>query len=304
MGWSWITQLGDKALYYSTGGNSSNNIALGCCALYCNCAAHNIALGASSLSINTSGQGNVAIGYYSLKGNTYGNANTSIGCNSLRYNTTGCLNVAVGASALYGNTTGIGNIAQGYRTLFCNTIGHCNIAIGYLAGCVNTTGSNNIIIGTCSVAPTVTSVNTITIGTATYTCQRAPSATWTALSDLRDKINVETIPIGLQFLKEINPVKFTWKIRNTDETHPRYNKPDSGFIAQELLATANKWNVNEWLKVASDSNPDEIYADPGRLLPVTVKAIQELANQVEILESKIKTLQDQITILESKLPPV
>jgi hypothetical protein len=136
--------------------------------------------------------------------------------------------------------------------------------------------------------------NEITIGTTSYTTQRAPSATWTALSDARDKTDVGTIPVGLEFLREIRPVKFTWNIRNTDETHPRFGMPDSGFIAQELLATANKHNANNWLKVANDENPNEIWADPGRLLPVTIRAVQELADQIDTLTAKVQTLEEKI----------
>ena len=46
--------------------------------------------------------------------------------------------------------------------------------------------------------------NFLNIGTTVYTSQRAPSATWTAISDSRDKTNVENIPgtgLGLSIMK-------------------------------------------------------------------------------------------------------
>jgi hypothetical protein len=175
-----------------------------------------------------------------------------------------------------------------------STTNNGNIAIGQEAGYNITGGRNNLLLGNSATAGTSTTCNEITIGTTAYTNQRAPSSTWNALSDARDKTNVENMPVGLEFLREVRPVKFTWAIRNTDETHPRYNMPDSGFIAQELLATADKYNANSWLKVASNSNPDEIYADPGRLLPVTIKAVQELTDQIDALTVKVQVLEEKI----------
>jgi hypothetical protein len=153
---------------------------------------------------------------------------------------------------------------------------------------------NNILIGNQATASSVSVCNEITIGTTAYTAQRAPSATWAALSDQRDKTNVDIIPIGLAFIRELRPVKFTWQLRGTDNTHPRWNMSDSGFIAQELLEIAQKYNVQEFLKLADDRNPDEIYADPGRLLPVLVKSIQELADTNDSLLSRIEALEKQL----------
>jgi hypothetical protein len=103
----------------------------------------------------------------------------------------------------------------------------------------------------------------------------------------------------LDFIREIRPVKFTWNLRNTDETHPRFNAPDSGFIAQELAETANKYQASDWLKVATGEGTDQMFADPGRLLPVTIRAVQELADQVDTLRAKVHTLEEKIQLLSS-----
>jgi hypothetical protein len=70
--------------------------------------------------------------------------------------------------------------------------------------------------------------------------------------------------------------------------------PDSGFIAQELMELAQKFNVQEFLKLADDRNPNEIYADPGRLLPVLVKSIQELADINDLLINRITDLENKL----------
>jgi hypothetical protein len=70
--------------------------------------------------------------------------------------------------------------------------------------------------------------------------------------------------------------------------------PDSGFIAQDLLALIEKYNVKDFLKLAIDDNPDEIYADPGRLMPVVVKSIQELADLNDALTTRIAALEARL----------
>jgi hypothetical protein len=150
------------------------------------------------------------------------------------------------------------------------------------------------MIGVNAQAPSATATNSITIGTTSYTCQRAPSATWTALSDQRDKTNISDIPVGLQFIREVRPVKFNWQIRGSDENHPRWNMPDSGFIAQELLSLAKKYEVLDYLKIANDDNPDEVVADPGKLVPVIIKAIQELADENDSLNARISALENKL----------
>lgn len=171
------------------------------------------------------------------------------------------------------------------------TAGTGNIAIGYNAGNTLLAGCNNIIIGPCSTTITTTSCNTITIGNLTMTtCQRAACSTWTALSDCRDKTNIKDMSIGLDFISEVRPVTFTWNTRDGNKV----NVPDGGFVAQELLATSNKYGVNDWLRLVLTDNPDNYYADPGKLLPVAIKAIQDLKEEVVDLRNRVTALEDII----------
>jgi hypothetical protein len=171
-----------------------------------------------------------------------------------------------------------------------NTTGSNNIGIGFGAGNNLSNGCNNIVIGTSAAAPNATSCNTIVIGTTAYTAQYAPSATWISLSDRRDKTEISPIPVGLDFIREVRPVKFTWNTRDGN----RVNLPDAGFIAQDLLDLIKKYNVADFLKLAIDENPDSLTADPGKLLPVVVKAIQELAIITDQLQNRITQLEAAI----------
>ena len=63
---------------------------------------------------------------------------------------------------------------------------------------------------------------------------------------------------------------------------------DAGFIAQELMATEDEADLAEYLQLTYRDNPDKLEATQGRLIPILVKAIQELSTKVTELESKVK----------------
>jgi len=79
----------------------------------------------------------------------------------------------------------------------------------------------------------------------------------------------------------LNPVKFVWDERDENGKH---NVVDSGFIAQDLKALEDKYNAAEVLKLVYDENPEKLEASYGRLVPVLVQAIKDLAAKVEQLE--------------------
>jgi hypothetical protein len=58
-------------------------------------------------------------------------------------------------------------------------------------------------------------------------------------------------------------------------------KKDFGFIAQEVRELDN-----DTLRLVYDENPDKLELSYGKLVPILVKAIQELKEEVEILKSQ------------------
>jgi len=101
-----------------------------------------------------------------------------------------------------------------------------------------------------------------------------------SLSDKRDKTDIVDIPVGLEFLNSLRPVKFKWQRREPDLTD---GKVRAGFIAQELQEV----QVGaEYLDLVMDVNPEKLEAKQGNLIPVMVKAIQELSAKVIALEGK------------------
>jgi hypothetical protein len=103
------------------------------------------------------------------------------------------------------------------------------------------------------------------------------------LSDARDKKDIAPIELGLEFVKELNPVKFVWDDRNEGGKHDII---DSGFIAQDLKALEDKYDASDVLKLVYDENPEKLEASYGRLIPVLVQAIKDLAAEVEALKNK------------------
>ena len=279
-GGSWNFAQGYRAL----GNNSTGcgNFAQGRCVLLNNSTGNfNFAQGYNALQFNTAGCDNFAQGVRALNCNITGNGNIAIGRFSL-WNTRGSVNIGLGCAALQNNTTGCYNIGLGVSALYGTTTGSNNLALGFSAGSNNTTGINNSFIGCGAQGLTGAASNTITLGNSSITTIRAQVTTISALSDCRDKTNITGIPIGLNFIREVNPVQFEWNMRDG----AKVGVSEMGFIAQELDALQQKYGVESSLELVLKDNPDRLEATPGKLLPVIIKAIQELAAIVDQLVTK------------------
>jgi hypothetical protein len=234
----------------------------------------------------TTGANNIGIGYQPLYNVNSGNANVAIGNSALVLNTTGGSNQAIGYQALYSNTTGSKNQAIGSQALYFNTTGSNNTAIGASAGATGTndltTGSNNTVIGYNSAASSATVSNEITLGNSSIATLRCQVTSITSLSDARDKANVTPIAAGLDFTNQLKPVAFTWNMRDG----AKVGQSDTGFIAQDLKKVQEQTGI-EIPGLVYESNPDKLEAGYSKLLPVLVKAIQELSAKVDALELKL-----------------
>ena len=277
------TVVGVDALSGNTTG--SFNTSIGYDTLAANTTGeYNTAVGANALDSNTTGSYNTALGQAAMGGNTTGVRNVAVGLNALFANTTGSQNTSCGYAALDANTTGLQNTACGHATLGANTTGNLNTAIGFNSGSANTTGTNNTFIGNSAsnTSGGATASNTIVLGNSAITTLRCQTATISALSDARDKSNIEDIPVGIEFIKDLRPVKFTWNQRDG----MRVGLTDAGFIAQESLDVVNKYNAN-WIGLVEDENKDQLAMTPGKLIPILVKAIQQISAKVDSLESQL-----------------
>jgi len=248
---------------------------------------NNTALGFSSLGYNATGSDNTAVGKYSLVFNSTGNENTAIGTQSLYYNNTGSKNTALGNDAMRNNSTGFQNTAIGYYSLFFNN-GNYNTALGYNAGSTITTGANLTCIGIDAAPSSATALDQVTLGNGFVQSLRCNVQTISSLSDARDKKNITDLTLGLGFLMKIKPRQFNWDKRewyegNKSDGSMMKETPTAGFISQELDEAQTNENA-DWLNLVLKDNPEKLEATYGNLLPVMVKAIQELKVESEKLK--------------------
>jgi hypothetical protein len=302
------TVIGSNALLSNTTG--TQNTAIGRWALELNTTGDsNTAIGHTALTKNTTGIQNISIGIVSLFNNTTGNTNVSIGVSALTSNTTGSMNTAVGASALQGNTTGDSNTGIGRSSLFSNTTGTDNIAIGNGAGgfiangstntitsasvflgsntrALNNNETNQIVIGQSAIGG---GSNTVTLGNNSITTLRCQTTSITSLSDSRDKKEILPISEGIEFVNKLKPITFKWDTRDGAKTDIKA----AGFIAQDLLEVQESSEIGDHLDLVSNTDPDKLEARYSNLLPVMVKAIQDLSQQVQELQNEILILKDK-----------
>lgn len=242
--------------------------------------------------------GNVAIGYEAH----YRGSNefvTAIGYQALRN-----LNefdevwtTVVGYEAGYTQSGSGKNSYFGHRAGYAVTNGEENTLIGAFAGDALTTGDNNIVIGYNAAASSATVNNEITLGNASITAIRAAVTSITSLSDERDKKDIKDLTYGLDFVSKLQPREFVWDNRVEQKTFLPHSekkegpsvseivsankgKKDFGFIAQEVQV-----HDDDTLRLIYDANPDKLEMSYGKLVPILVKAIQELSAKVTALEN-------------------
>ena len=234
--------------------------------------------------MNTTGNQNTAIGQESLYSNTTGNQNTASGYQSLYTNTTGGNNTASGFHSLYNNTTGSLNTAIGRDSLYNNTDGSYNTAIGYAAGVASGSLTNCTSIGYGASCDTN---NQITLGNSSVLLMRYYGSL-TYLSDQRDKKDIETLESSLAFVEQLKPVRFNWNMRDGGKV----DIPEIGFIAQDLQQVQLDTGINI-PNLVYDVNPEKLEASYGTLLPLLVKSIQELSQEITDLKQEITDLKNK-----------
>jgi trimeric autotransporter adhesin len=280
----------------------------------------NTAAGYAALSGNTTADNNTAFGGYALQVNTTGTANVAVGTYALDANTTASNNTAVGYAALTANTEGTLNVALGTEAGSGVTSGGGNTLIGYQAGVHDvalTTGANNVVIGVYSNTSAVDSAKAIVIGynvtgESDYTTIGSSagesrlahgSTTWATVSDQRYKKDIVDSTAGLNFINALQPRTFKYKtLGELPETFRAYEEGSTevfkntqtnhGFIAQEVKAAIDADDsIKDGFKLWDDRDDGSQEVAEAALIPVLVKAIQELSEQNAALTARIEELE-------------
>ena len=253
------------------------------------------------MGYNALGNGNVssntAIGHGVLVSST-GNNNTGVGADCLAANTSGAGNTAVGTDAGKNITTGSENVQIGFNCRYVTT-GSYNTVIGAYAGVSGGDATNQIVLGRNITGG---GNNTFKVGSGgnagTYSINGSATS-WSASSDERLKENITNSTIGLNFINDLRPVTYTWKAEKDVPNNMSYYKEGStdpcrgfgttnyGFVAQEVKAVIDSHSLADGqnLHRVDDDGTQELA--PAELVPMLVKAIQELSAEVETLKSQL-----------------
>jgi hypothetical protein len=306
-----------SALYFNTIGeyNTSNGAA----ALYSNTTGgSNTATGVNALFTNTTGWNNTADGAYALYSNTVGYFNTAIGLNSLYSNKTGFANASLGIATLYSNTTGVNNTAIGAYALNFNTTGSYNTAIGFDADISYENIDNATVIGSRAI---VNASNKTVIGGSGSGVVIGGYVNWSNLSDGRFKEQVKENVPGMDFIRALRPVTYIVNIDKL-QRHITAQMPDTiaakylptaqemavakteiktGFIAQEVEATAKKIGYKFDGVNAPKNETDNYSIAYGQFVPSMVKGMQEQQTQIEELKTENAELKARLAKIEALL---
>jgi hypothetical protein len=200
--------------------------------------------------------------------------------------TTGDYNTCIGTFSGQGasGATYQQNVAVGYGSLQFVTTGSNNTVIGTLTGSTITTGQNNTAIGRDAEPSSATASNEVTFGDSAISAIRCQVQTISALSDRRDKKDIEELPIGIDFINTLKPVKFTWNMRDG----AKVGQQEAGFIAQDLDKAQIDAYAEDYLSLVLKNNPEKLEASYGKLVPVLVKAVQELSAEIKNLKKEIE----------------
>jgi len=259
----------------------------------------NIVIGKNAGQKITGGDSNVAIGWEALKKETARSNNIAIGASALtdQESDQDAYNVAVGYHAGKIVSTGVFNTLVGSLCYDNLTLGDLHTAIGYNLGPSAVDVSSEIIIGSNVNGAGTNQVRIgLASGSATLSLD-GNDTSWSASSDSRLKTDVATCAVGLDFIKALRPITYKWEAKNAvANTLPQYDADSSdpvygsgkiqhGFLAQEVKTAidAHSGLKNGFTMWREDPDGTQQVA-PTALVPMLVKAIQELEARIAVLE--------------------
>jgi hypothetical protein len=241
---------------------------------------------------------NICIGYESGLNLSVGNENVCIGTGAGDSITSGSYSVCIGDGAGSAFATSsrhvfIGKGAGGSTT----SSGQNNICIGYATGTSAGGADGEIVLG---YALSGFSSLYTTLGYNTDKSYLAHGSTsWSGTSDVRYKKNIEDSTAGLSFINDLRPITYQWKnkgeIPSTSNEYEegsteqyRNSKVNHGFVAQEVKqAIDNHSEIQNGFNMWHEADDGEQAIAEAALIPMLVKAIQELSAEVETLKSQI-----------------
>jgi len=213
--------------------------------------------------------------------------------------------VNIGNQAGRYNRDGTGRICIGYRSGYRGEYSDYDVGVGLYAGygeytsdyCTNVgvytggtsyrSGSYCTNIGAYAQPSSTSAYGQFTLGNNQVSNLRCNDTSISSLSDQRDKTNIQDSKYGLEFIKDVRPVTFDWNRRDGSMA----GRKDVGFIAQELADVELDYSSHAHTRLVDYTNPEKLEARPHALLPILVKAVQELSEKNDALEARIAILE-------------
>jgi hypothetical protein len=239
--------------------------------------------------LNTAGNENTFIGCYAGQNNSTGNHNSFLGVTTGNSNTTGEENTFLGAHAGYYNSTGSNNTFVGNFAGQFNSVGSNNVFIGFNAEGGSSNLTNAIVIGAGAI---VNSSNSVVIGNSSIT-SIGGQVGWSTLSDRRLKTNITEETLGLEFIKQLRPVRYNYKAEGQE------GRIYSGLIAQEVLKVLEDTNIPFSGVVQPENDQDYYSIRYAEFTVPLIKAVQEQQTQLEKLRDENSLLREEIQQLKA-----
>jgi hypothetical protein len=315
--------IGNSIKFVSGGNSSGNNVIIGNSNIknFANNITNMMLIGYNNYNVSNPMNNILTFGSNNEGNNDdiiIGNENESDGTNIiLGSNNLGSYNngIIVGNANIKGDVCIIfGSNNQCFD--YCTIVGSSNQSTNNN----NIFGTNNSIIGpvNCTIIGNstggVTGDNQIQLGDSSTTVYYYNIAT---RSDIRDKTDIEDIPIGLNFINKLKPKFFKWNYREDylcrdtsgqiiydqsknpiyfeqDGTKKRY-RPHAGLIAQDVKQAMDDSSIDFGIYQDHTVNggKDVKTLSYMELIPVLIKAVQDLSAKNDALEARIKILENK-----------
>ena len=258
----------------------------------------------------------VNIGYYTGQAIITGSNNTNVGCSAGKSINTGESNTCIGKEAGDLITSGNRNVCIGWSSATQVSTGSYNTMVGCSTGGTLQTGDNNTCLGYSAGISGTDLSNAMALGYATYVDASnkvvignssvttiGGYANWTNYSDARLKENIESYTIGLDFIKELNPIAFDYKPqtkvipeRKDPETGEiieparteifTHDRKETGLTAQDVKAAMDKLGIKHFSGYHGPTNDKEMAGVAyGAFVIPLINAVKELDKRLEVLEN-------------------
>ena len=302
------TALGQSALGNNTAGNNgtaigfdSQNYVNSTTTAFTNT---NVSVGYQSLrgsitAANNTGLGNTAIGYQAMLDNTSGGDNTAVGKEfSYHLIRRGDTQLCLLVQALFNvqhKTGNLQHLAVRSRSYVFRTNWEFQHSSRFSCQCsarspaITTSLSERMVLEILrqaavilvlgkrqlcrvlcpSIQPSTTENNRIVMGSTHPSPTPTSRVAWTVTSDARDKTNFAPVPHGLDFVKQLEPTQYEFRVdRDSEEVNGpvRY-----GFKAQDILALEGDNPV-----IIDADDEDNLKLNTDAIVPVLVNALQRV----------------------------